>query len=261
MKNLLTAGCFIFIMAGCSQSIDLSKEIPGAYSMTEQIIQQGDQLTHYKDLKQLKIYTDNHFMFTQINPKDSSAEFGIGSYSTSGDSLTEHSMYSSNDTSFTDQPKDYNLDIDITPEGYNQIIKGIVIDGQQSKLTEYYNKVKDSSTSPMDGVWKETKSYVINGTDTAYNDRTQYKAFYNGYFMFGNTVMIGPGKTSTGMGYGIFKMISDNHFQETDLNSSYPVIAGNTFEIDLEMNGKDHFKQIVKNADGSLGVEFYERVK
>lgn len=259
--KLFTTLITVIIIAGCGHSVDLSEKIPGAYSINEQLIQQGDKKISYKDLKQLKIYTDSHFMFTQINPRDSGVSFGVGSYTTDGDTLREHSIYSSVDSTFSDQPRDYNLFIKLTPEGYNQIISNFMIDSIPSTLIEYYNKVTDTSSAPFDGVWKETRSFIVSGNDTLANDRTQYKAFYNGYFMFGNTVKTGSASTFTGMGYGTFKLLDGNEFEETDLNSSYPVIAGNTFSVTYEMPDKDHFNQTFKNADGTLGVEYYERVK
>ncbi len=261
MKNQTLTMAFAILIAGCTTQVDLSKEIPGAYSLTEQDIQQGEKTNSYKDLKQLKIYTTSHFMYTQINPSDSTSSFGVGSYDTNGDTLTEHVMYSSSDSTFSDQPVSYNLAIKITPEGYNQVINGIVIEKVSSKLTELYNRVKNKETSPLDGVWKEQKSYLIIGSDTTYNKRTQYKSFYNGYFMFGNTASDSLRKTTTNMGYGTFEMISDKQFKETDLNSSYPFVAGNTFTIDLIKPDEDHFQQTITNSDGSKSVEFYERVK
>lgn len=235
--------------------------------MIQQDITQGDKTTTYKDLKQLKIYTGTHFMYTQINPGDSTVSFGVGSYTTDKDTLREHSIYSSHDSTFENQPRDYNLVIKITPEaynqaaGYNQTIKDFMIDGKKSTLLEIYSRVKDTLTSPLDGVWKEVKSFMVVDNDTLPNDRTQYKAYFRGYFMFGNTVRIGPSKTTSGMGYGTYKLINDKEIEETDLNSSYPFVAGNTFTVSIDMPDSDHYSQTIKNADGSIGVEYYERLK
>lgn len=261
MKNLVLMACLAFVMAGCKQSVDLSKEIPGTYSMQDQIIQQGEKSTTLTDLKQLKMYTNNHFMYTQVNPSDSVASFGVGTYTVNGDSLIEHRFYTSSGSTFNDKPTDFSLAITKTQLGYDQVIHDIQIDSVSSTLTEHYLSVKDTTTSPLDGVWKEIKSYMIVGKDTLPNVRTQYKAFYRGYFMFGNTVQIGNNQTKAGIGYGTFKKTGDGEMEETDLNSSYPFIAGNTFKVTYTMSDNDHFMQTVQNADGSLGVEFYERLK
>lgn len=261
MKNFILMAGIIMMTFGCRQQVDLSKEIPGTYSMVSQDVQQGSKTNSYKDLKQLKMYTKTHFMYTQLNPADSTAAFGVGSFDTDGDTLTERVIYSASDSLFNDQPINFKLAIKITPEGYNQIIQNIVIDGDSSKLTEYYNKVKDTTHAPIDGVWKELSSYLVSGKDTVWNQRVQYKAYYSGYFMFGSSSLDSAGKRVTNMGYGSFKSVNDKQIKETDLNSSYPFVAGNTFTVDYEMTDNDHFRQRIKNDDGSISIELYERVK
>lgn len=261
MKHNLKLVAIFLLIAGCKTNVELSKEIPGTYTLTEQDIQHKETTNSLKDLDQMKIYTDTHFMYAQLNPDDSLSAFGIGTYDTREDTLTEHVMYSSSGKTFNDQPANYNLAIKITPEGYNQVINGIVINGDSSMLTEIYSRVPDTTISPLDGVWKEQKSFLVKGKDTTFNNRTQYKAFYRGYFMFGNTAKSNDGQTTTNMGYGTFKMINPNRFTETDLNSSYNFVAGNTFTIDLLKTDNDHYNQTINNADSSKSVEFYERIK
>lgn len=267
-KNL----CFALIaaaiqLASCNSKTDISGEMPGAYFMTEQIIRNADDKTSYKDLKQLKIYTGTHFMFTQINPRDSSVSFGVGSYTMHGDTLREQSQYASRDATFDKEPKTYNLLIEVTPESYNQAagysqrINDFMIHDKPFTLVEYYAKGKDTVVSPLDGVWKEIRSYAVVAGDTLTSERVQYKAFYRGYFMFGNTVKTGTDSTFTGMGYGTFKIKSDSEIEETDLHSSYPFVAGNTFTVRFEKPDDDHFTQTITHDDGSISVEYYERLK
>lgn len=261
MKNKFQLIAIFFLLAGCKNEVDISKEIPGAYSLTEQDIQHGETLNTLKDLKQMKFYTGTHFMYTQINPQDSVSAFGVGTYDTREDTLSEHVLYSSSGATFNDQPISYNLGIKITPEGYTQKINGIVINGDTSTLTELYSRVKEKDTARLDGVWKEQKSYLVNGKDTTVYQRTQFKSFFDGYFMFGSTSKDSVGKTVTNMGYGTFKMVSDKQFSETDLNSSLPFVAGNTFTIDYVFTDNDHYYQSITNPDGSISFEFYEKLK
>lgn len=263
MKNLIPIGCLAVIIAGCAQSVDLSKLMPGTYSLTEMNVEQDGKSNAYNDSRMMKIYTDDHFMFTMFNPKDSTVSFGVGTYSANagGDSIIEHNIYRSAFSSILDGPKDYHLNVMTTPQGYKQIVGGINIGDVPSVLTEFYSRVKDTTSHPLDGVWKETRSYMVVDGDTLPNDRVQYKAFYKGYFMFGNTFQSGPDETNSGMGYGTFKKVGDNEIEEMDLVSSYPVIMGNTFRVKYEMPDNDHFVQTITNADGSIGVEYYERLK
>ena len=263
MKNLLFA-CLISAAISCNTSDE--KKIPameGTYFMNMQTLNDGKKDTKYTDLKQLKMYTGQFFMYTQVNPKDSVSAFGVGSYTANNDSgtVTESVIYSASDSSFRDDPAQYVLNITITSDGYQQVIPEIVMDSSNYKLTEDYKRSGDSTKTPLDGVWKETHSVVINGNDTTVNQRVQYKAYYGGYFMFGQYVKDSSSKSRTGIGFGTFKMISNNEIEETDLNSTYAIIAGHSFKVKIQMDGPDKYSQTILNGDGTTGIENYERLK
>ena len=235
--------------------------MPGAYLMTSQTVNDGTTETKYSDLKQLKIYTDKYVMYTQVLASDSVSLFGVGSYTSDTSGVTESIIYTSSDSTFDDSPRSYKLLITQTADGYNQVIPDIVIDSTKSKLTEVYQSVGSKQITPLDGVWKQTKSYDIKGNDTTWYNRTEYKAFNNGYFMFGLTDKDSSGKINTGIGFGTFSMNGDNQIKETDLNSTYAIIAGQTFMVDFQLNGNDNYQQTITHPDSSKTVEFYERLK
>jgi hypothetical protein len=261
MKNLIFS--FIVLIAiGCNTSVKETPKMPGAYLMISQTLNDGKKDTKYTDLKQLKIYTDNFFMYTQVNPPDSVSAFGVGTYSADTGIVTENGIFSARDSTYSATPASFKLNITKSPDGYEQVIPEIVSDSQKYKLTEEYQTVgKTTVTAPIDGVWKEINSYSLNGKDTVKNVRTQYKAFYAGYFMFGASFKDSASKNHTGIGFGTFEMAGDNKMKETDLNSTYSIIAGQSFDIDIEMTGTDNYKQTITNKDGSKSVEFYERLK
>ncbi len=200
-------------------------------------------------------------MYTQVLAADSTSLFGVGSYTSDTSGVTENIFYTSSDSTFNDSLRSYKLFITKTPDGYNQVIPDILIDSTNSKLTETYQKVGTTQTTPLDGVWKQTKSYDLRGADTMWYNRTEYKAFNNGYFMFGLTDKDSSGKITTGIGFGTFSMIGDNQIKETDLNSTYSIIAGQSFMIDIKLNGNDSYQQTITHPDSSKTVEFYERLK
>jgi hypothetical protein len=233
--------------------------MPGAYFMISQTVTIGDKATKNTDLKQLKIYTNHYMMYTQVNPSDSASAFGIGTYSTDTSGVTENVIYTSRGSVLDDSARSYKLNIVTTTDGYNQIIPDIVIDNEKAKLTEEYQKVGTEATSPLDGMWKEIDAYDISGNDTTRKNRTQYKAFYQGYFMFGQTIKDSSG-THTGIGFGTFSMEGNNKMKETDLNSTYSIITGQSFTIDVEMTGTDQFKQVITQSNGVKSVEIYKRL-
>ena len=260
MKNLIL--CFAVLSAvSCSSNIKEAPNMPGAYFMKSQIINDGKKDTKFTDLKQLKIYTDSFMMYTQVNPGDSVSAFGVGSYTADTGTVTENVIYSASDSTFNASPATYTLNITTTPGGYTQVIPEIVIDSLKSKLTEEYQSVSKDQKTPLDGVWKETDFYVVRGKDTTRSERTQYKAFYAGYFMYGHSFKDSANKEFTGIGFGTFEMDGDNKIKEVDLNSTYSIAVGQSFPIDIEFNGPDNYKQTIESADGSKSVEYYQRVK
>ncbi|MEO8961128.1 MAG: hypothetical protein ABI325_04550 [Ginsengibacter sp.] len=259
MKNVKI--CIIALFASCTSSDKIVPNMPGTYLIESQTINYDNKDTKYTDLKQLKIYSDHFMMYAELNPRDSVAAFGVASYTSDTSGVTENIIFSASGSTMDSSHPSYLLNIKTTPDGFIQFIPEIMIGGEQSTLTEVFHRVGTEVTSPLDGVWKEVDSYVINGTDTSRYDRIQYKAFYKGYFMFGNSVANSSSVRQAGIGFGTFEPDGDNKINETDLNSSYPFIAGHTFSVEYELSGADHYKQTINNSDGSKGVEFYERLK
>ncbi len=255
---------FTIAIIGCNSSSKSDMpEMPGVYSMQSQTIDDGTKKTVLKDLRQLKIYTDKYFMYVQANPTNSLYSFGVGTYSVNDSGkVIENSIYSASDSSYNAGPHTYNLNITTSIDGYKQFIPEITIGGQKSSLTEEYTRSGIKGTTPLDGVWKESNFYVLNGNDTAAHERTQYKAFFNGYFMYGQYNLNDSTNThSTGMGFGTYKMDNDHQIKETDLNSSYNIIPGAIYTIDIEMINENSYKQTLTQPDGTKHVEVYQRLK
>lgn len=250
------------LAASCTSSKKQAPKMPGTYLMISQTVNYNDKNTNNTDLKQLKIYTDHFFMYTQLNPADSISGFGVGSYTSDTSGVTENTIFRASGSIADSTSPSYKVNITTTTDGYNQIIPQIMIDSQMSKLTEVYQKVGVSLKSPLDGIWKELESYTIKGNDTTRNNRTQYKAFYEGYFMFGQTVKDAPSASAqTGIGFGTFDTVGVNKIKETDLNSSFPIVAGHSFIVNYELTGTDNYKQIINYPDSSQSVEIYKRLK
>jgi hypothetical protein len=260
MKNSIF-GVIVLIAISCNSGVKPTPKMPGAYFMTSQTINDGKKDTKYTDLKQLKIYTDSFMMYTEVTPSDSVSSFGVGSYTSDTGTVIENIIYSARDTNFMNTHKSFKLNITKTPDGYEQVIPEIITGSQKYKLTEEYQTTGTSAKTPLDGIWKEINSFSVKEKDTLKNIRTQFKAFYAGYFMFGHTFTDSKSKKHTGIGFGTFEWINNNKIKETDLNSTYSIIAGQSFNIDIEMTGTDHYKQTITNSDRTKSVEYYERLK
>ena len=93
LASLLLLICCSFYPITTADTMNM----PGVYNMRSQSVTDGTQTQNYPS-KQLKIYTDRFMMYANVNPQDSSASFGIGTYTEDGNKVIEHVMYSASAT-------------------------------------------------------------------------------------------------------------------------------------------------------------------
>ncbi len=252
----------IFIVAifalGCKSKETL--EMPGAYNLLSQSVNDGQKDSIMVGVKQLKIYTANHMMYAHLTA-DSASSFGVGSYSIQPDGVKENIMYTSTDSTVTEPGGFFNLAIEKTPTGYKQVITGIESQGIKYKLTEEYESVGVTKSSPLDGAWKLLKRYSITDKDTVRSEATQFKTYYAGHVVWGVTYVDTLKHKHTGFGYGSFDMTSDSKVKETIEVTSFSSIGAMSFDIDIEFKGPDGYKQKITGTDGVKHIEEYQRLK
>jgi len=251
----------LLFLIGCkTEEKKEAAAMPGAYNMLSQHVKVDKTDTTYTDYAQLKIFTGDYMMYAGLNSPDSVSGFGIGSYTSSSDSVTETVIYSASDSAKSDSVSNYNLMIAKTPKGYRQVISGMQTSNGPLELTEEYETVGSADKSPLDGAWKQIKSYWIKGTDTTVNTGTQYKTYGAGHFIWGNTYADSTKKIHTGIGFGKFTM-NGNKVKESVTASTYHEVRGKDVDIDVQMDGNDAFTQSYVNADSTKNVEVYQRLK
>ncbi len=256
----------LFLIIGCKEADDkASTDITGTYKMLSVNVKTDKLDTVYLDPRQMKIYTGDYMMYATVNPADSVGGFGIGTYTVDKDTITETVIYSSSDTVASDKPEIYKLAITKTDSGYKQLIAGMVDnrDGTKFNLTEDYQSVGTGTSTPLDGAWKMSELYWIKGTDTTRSPvlGTQYKTYFQGHCIWGNAWKDSLNKIHTGIGYGKFTMSGDNKVKESMIASTYADVTGHDFDIDIELLGKDGFRQTHKHVDSSRTVEVYQKLK
>ncbi|MBL7740568.1 MAG: hypothetical protein JNK14_15220 [Chitinophagaceae bacterium] len=252
----------LIVLAACN-SADKTENVSmtGSYKMLSQSVKSEQTDTTYTTLQQLKIFTPDHMMYANVDPADSASAFGVGTYSSMIDTITEHVIFSASDTSKNETSRNYKLTIDKTKKGYKQIIPDIEFNGQTFTLTEEYDNAGSDVTSPLDGVWKLTAAWYINGKDTSAQKMIQYKAYYAGHVIWGHSYTDSLNKNHTGVGFGKFTMTGNDKVKESMMVSTYNQIRGKDFDIAVEMKGTDEFTQTITEPDGSKAVETYQRLK
>src|SRR5258708_36072528 len=153
-KILIFIGLVGCVILGCKKKEKVSQA--GVYKLEKQMASGGGKDTVY-GRTQIKIYTDQYFMYSGTAP-DSSVGFGVGSYNLdTGNRIIERNIYSSG---YLDSSKSFNLIVTRKDSGYSQIIPDlVVVKGVKWKLMEDYSKLPSSDTSVLDGLWKLDKTF------------------------------------------------------------------------------------------------------
>lgn len=258
MKLIATA--LLLLIIGCKGK-DKEIKMQGAYKMLSQNIKNEKRDTTYTSTQQLKIFTDDYMMYVNTNPADSVSSFGIGSYTMNKDTVVENVFYTSTDTTANETLRNFSLEIDKKKKGFKQYIPEITMGDEKYKLTEEYETVGNDATSALDGAWKLVTRYQIKGSDTTYVENTkQFKTYYSGYCVWGNTWKDSLNKTHTGISFGKFEM-NGNKVKESMSASTYSSVRGHDFDIDIQLNGNDGFTQTITDADGTKNIEVYTKLK
>ncbi|MDB5136949.1 MAG: hypothetical protein JWP37_3552 [Mucilaginibacter sp.] len=257
-KILICAVLLSCTILGCKQTKKVSQA--GVYRLEKQTVSGGKKDTTYVRT-QVKVYTDQYFMYSGIAP-DSSVGFGVGSYKLgTGNKITEHNIYSSGSL---DSAKDFNVLVTKTDKGYSQVIPDIaVVKGVKYKLIEDYTQLPSADTSILDGVWKLDKTFWVKGKDTLKQNETQYKIFWGGHFMFIHRYPLDQAATKfkNGFGYGDFSLKNDT-LNEEDEMSSHALLLHRKFAIKITFNGNDEYSQVINDSKTKeQTTEIYKRLK
>lgn len=258
MKKLLIT--MIGFIAVCCNPAKETPQMSGAYNQVSQSLKGGDMDTTSVGL-QSKIYTPDYMMYANFNAGDSSASFGIGSYSLAAGVVIENIIYTASDTSENSTPRSYTLEIENTATSYTQVIRDMEMDSVKYQLTEVYERVSTEQASPLDGAWQLVSLANISNGDTTEVEIKQFKTYFGGNFIFGHTYRDSTNVLHTGMGYGTFEMVNDSTSKETVKVSTYTGIVGQSFDIAIKLNGPDEYTQILTNSEGLVSTEVYKRLK
>jgi hypothetical protein len=257
MKSLAALGLLIFLL-GCATKPKI--QIIGAYQLTSEIYNDGTKDSAI-DRKQLKIYTDKYMMYASPNAADSFANFGIGTYKIDDGKLYEYRFYTAQ---YGERMDTFVLKIEKTYNGFKQIIEGVNAQGRNFKSTEEYVSVATDQKSPLDGTWKQVRNVYLKSTgDSSINNSPlEFKTYQSGYFLWAIPIKDSLNRNTSVFGYGPFEMLAGNKVRESVANSTLITgLVGKKYDVDIQMNGNDSYKQTITFANGDKSMEIYQRLK
>lgn len=261
MKTSLIILCSVLLIFSCQPKTEKINSINGVYKMDNQFayaIDNDSLLSSLENPNQIKIYTDNHFIWINIG-KDSVANFGVGSYKLTDNAITETNIYNSGGV---DTPDQFNLNVEPTELGYKQVIPSMDYNNTKIKLEEKYTRLKEDSTGSFDGLWKATNNYFVKGTDTTRSNYPDYKIFNKGNFSWAVRALMdtAQNKFVSYVGSGTFSIAGDQ-LKENTGNTNISTLGSNVIEGTIINSSAQEFTQAIKQADGSIRYTTYTKVQ
>ena len=271
MKQLLRYSllCMLILAGICThaqpstQSENKSNNLSmkGAYSMLRQTANDGTK-DSMMNSEQFKIYTDRYMIYVHPKVGDTLAEYGIGMYEVKNGKVIEYVFHTSENGARKDT---FELSISKIGNGYKQTIHLPETEGRRWVLVEDYINVGKDSTTPLDGAWKQTKvtSIAPNGKRTTNSNPTQFKVYESGHFIWVNSsVEPRTKKPVSYYGYGSFDMNGNKKSTEINTSSTFRSdLIGVPVSVQIELIGKDAYRQTIAYPDGSKMIEEYQKLK
>ena len=144
-KNILFGLALCALLASCKQSAKTDAQ-EGVYTMDQAVMNVGGKETTYKSTEgntQLKIYTPENYFFIVLS-KDSSAGFGVGTYTKDGNKIVESNIFNTNTL---DTAQQVGLEITKSEKGYTQSIAEMMVGGVKFSSKEDYTSMAATGTS------------------------------------------------------------------------------------------------------------------
>lgn len=254
---ILISTLFLFY---CQQKKNEVVSVDGVYKMDSQLIYAlaNDSLLQTIEApNQIKIYTDRHYLWIKVSD-DSLANFGVGSYKLIENSVVETNMYNSNGV---DKPDQYNLNVELTEKGYNQMIPSMKYNGTEIKIDEKYTRMVESAASNFDGLWKATQNYLVTGSDTIHRNYPDFKIYNKGNFSWGVRALIDTAnnKYVSYVGTGTFTVEGDLMKETTNIRNVLG--SSNLTEAKIIKKADQEFTQAINQANGSVRYTVYSKVQ
>ena len=232
-------------MPNVTSSVGALKASPlpnGAYLLKEvELTEKGQVSVQLRD--QLKIYTNNRFMFAFVHP-EYGIDVGAGIATWKNGVMVEEPRVNQKGAV---NGLTFDIDIKHTPQGFSQTLLGMTYeDGRCLDMVESWVRASNT-TSLFDGLWQlkeanRVKTKIIGGghficLETNYKEGISNAAFWFGTCTFNN----------------------DAEGLETVLSSSNQKYIGAHQTLKVALTDDENFSQSII-LDGAEVIEFFQRI-
>ncbi|MDA8878441.1 hypothetical protein N9X65_04595 [Porticoccaceae bacterium] len=226
----------------CTETQKIPSFPDGAYTLKEvELTEKGTVSVQLRN--QLKIYTNNRFMFAFVHP-EYGIDVGAGIATWKNGVMVEEPRVNQKGTV---GGLSFDIDIKHTPTGFSQTLLGMTYeDGRCLDMVESWVRASNT-TSLFDGLWQlkeanRVKTKIIGGghficLETNYKEGISNAAFWFGTCIFNN----------------------DIEALETVLSSSNQKYIGAHQTLRVALTDDENFSQSII-LDGAEVIEFFQRI-
>ena len=232
-------------MPNVTSSVGSPKASPlpdGAYLLKEvELTEKGQVSVQLRD--QLKIYTNNRFMFAFVHP-EYGIDVGAGIATWKNGVMVEEPRVNQKGTV---DGLSFDIDIKHTPAGFSQTLLGMTYeDGRCLDMVESWVRASNT-TSIFDGLWQLKEA-----------NRVKTKIIGGGHFICLETVYK-EGISDAAFWFGTCTFNNDAEALETVLSSSNQKYIGAHQTLKVALTDDENFSQTFI-LDGAEVIEFFQRM-
>ncbi len=222
----------------------------GAYALISvDVTEDGEVSSYLRD--QMKIYTQDRFMFAFYNDLTDKVDAGTG-YTNWVDGVLVETPIANQDGPL----EDLSFDLTITPTevGFTQSLKGMMYGERSVNMVEQW-KTLSTETTVFDGLWK-LDSRTSEGDQ--WGDFMEMKLIGGGHFIFFQSMVV-EGESIKHFGFGSFRIDEAGHVVETGITSSFDSPMGVEYKLNMELIDDNHMTQSFE-LNGATVTQTYVRI-
>ena len=222
----------------------------GAYALISvDVTEDGEVSSYLRD--QMKIYTQDRFMFAFYNDLTDKVDAGTG-YTNWVDGVLVETPIANQDGPL----EDLSFDLTITPTeaGFTQSLKGMMYGERSVNMVEQW-KTLSTETTIFDGLWK-LDSRTSEGDQ--WGDFMEMKLIGGGHFIFFQSMVV-EGESIKHFGSGSFRIDEAGHVVETGITSSFDGPMGVEYKLNMELIDDNHMTQSFE-LNGATVTQTYVRI-
>jgi len=222
----------------------------GAYALISvDVTEDGEVSSYLRD--QMKIYTQNRFMFAFYNDLTDKVDAGTG-YTNWVDGVLVETPIANQDGPL----EDLSFDLTITPTevGFTQSLKGMMYGERSVNMVEQW-KTLSTETTIFDGLWK-LDSRTSEGDQ--WGDFMEMKLIGGGHFIFFQSMVV-EGESIKHFGFGSFHVDEAGHIVETGLTSSIEGFENSESKVNMQLIDDNHMSQSFE-YNGVTVTQTYVRI-